>query len=164
MPVFLIAQRRFPVILLLFPVLDFKRVKQRSGFFARVACHFRLGGPGVAVPEKLACESSSRSERSEDLAPNGLEILWMAEGQAEACIQEIARRQLCLGERGALALQPAQIIRRRAGSHTVDRFRLAVDGKNSPAATQKLERVIARSAAKIDRKALVFYSLHIEQI
>ena len=70
-----------------------KPLRRRSASLARVERHVVLRRPLVPLAEELAAEAAAGRSASTDPLPDYAEDLWRAEGEREARVDEVARRQ-----------------------------------------------------------------------
>lgn len=69
--------------------LQYVLVKELEGFIAGEMGAVFDDGPVVSVAEDLAAEASAGGDGGVDLFPEGLEVVWGAEGEAEAGVDEV---------------------------------------------------------------------------
>jgi hypothetical protein len=69
--------------------LQYVLVKQLEGFIAREVGAVFDDRPIVSISEELAAEATAGGDGGVDLLPEGLKVIWWAEWEREACVDEV---------------------------------------------------------------------------
>ena len=152
MEVMRLAERRLGVLLLIDPVLDLERTEARADAIGRWAGHLGVIGAGVPIAEQHRRHSAPDLHGVEGAAPRGPERARGEERQAQARVDEVAGRDVDLGEIGDASLEMAAQLIRGCRPKCLDRGGLAVDGEHAPTGAQQLPRVATRTAPQVDRE------------
>jgi hypothetical protein len=86
---------------------DLQAVREFFDLVPGVEGHAGVVGSSVVDAEQMASEDPTRGKCLADRCPRGRKFLRRAEGQAEACMNQVGAWQVCLGERCAQDVDPS---------------------------------------------------------